>query len=228
MSFCHSKMSPFILLRGSILICHLSERHNRKPHSKKNVSSTSFSKMHSVHIIPTIGYSVPWLDKRFPYQRCNDCQISFTVFLFYILDRPSLTLKVMTSKKALWLTLCMFSEVTVLEVLGLVKKTHTPVSATSFPSVTNTLDFLLRPGCWATSCEGAEAAEAAAAEAKMDIEWTQGIITTNLNLIMGNLHLNQIIIALIKLLWLMSPTSLFTKVQNLNVMCYQQLDVVDI
>lgn len=57
----------------------------------------------------------------------------------------------------------MFSDVIVLEVLALVKKTHTPVSATSLPSVTNTLDFLLRPGCWATSWEGAEAAAAAAA-----------------------------------------------------------------
>lgn len=57
----------------------------------------------------------------------------------------------------------MFSEVIVLEVLALVKNTHTPVSATSLPSVTNTLNFLLR----ATSWEGAEAA--AAAEMK---NWT--------------------------------------------------------
>ena len=39
----------------------------------------------------------------------------------------------------------MLSEVIALEVLALVKKTHTPVSATSVPSVTNTLAFLLRP-----------------------------------------------------------------------------------
>lgn len=62
----------------------------------------------------------------------------------------------------------MFSEVIVFEVLALVKKTHTPVSATSFPSVTNTLDFLLRPGCWAISWEGAEAAAAAETE-----NWTE-------------------------------------------------------
>lgn len=58
----------------------------------------------------------------------------------------------------------MFSEVIVLEVLALVKKTHTPVSATSLPSVTNTLGFWLRTGCWATCWEGTEAAAAAAAE----------------------------------------------------------------
>lgn len=58
----------------------------------------------------------------------------------------------------------MFSEVIVLEVLALVKKTHTPVSATSLPSVTNTLDFLLQSGCWATCWEGTEAVAAAAAE----------------------------------------------------------------
>lgn len=57
----------------------------------------------------------------------------------------------------------MFSEVIAFEVLALVKKTHTPVSATSLPSVTNTLDFLLGPGCWETSWEGTEAAAAAAA-----------------------------------------------------------------
>ena len=55
----------------------------------------------------------------------------------------------------------MFSEVIALEVLALVKKTHTPVKATSLPSVTNTLDFLLRPGFWATSWEGTGAAAAA-------------------------------------------------------------------
>lgn len=59
----------------------------------------------------------------------------------------------------------MFSEVTALEVLALVKKTHTPVSATSFPSVTNSLDFLLRSGCWATGWDDTEAA-AAVAETK--------------------------------------------------------------
>ena len=37
-----------------------------------------------------------------------------------------------------------------MEVLALVKKTHTPVNATSVPSVTNTLAFLLRPAAaWA-------------------------------------------------------------------------------
>lgn len=62
----------------------------------------------------------------------------------------------------------MFSEVTALEVLALVKKTHTPVSATSLPSVTNTLNFLVQPGFWATGWGGAGAA---AAEVK--IETTQ-------------------------------------------------------
>lgn len=60
-----------------------------------------------------------------------------------------------------WLTLCMFSEVIVFEVLALVKKTHTPVSGTSLPSVTNTLDLVLRSGCWATCCEETDAAAAA-------------------------------------------------------------------
>lgn len=55
----------------------------------------------------------------------------------------------------------MFSEVIALEVLALVKKTHTPISATSLPSVTNTLNFLLWLDCWATTWEGAEAAAAA-------------------------------------------------------------------
>lgn len=40
------------------------------------------------------------------------------------------------------LTLCMFSEVIAFEALALVKKTHTPVRATSLPSVTNTFCFL--------------------------------------------------------------------------------------
>lgn len=54
----------------------------------------------------------------------------------------------------------MFSEVIAFEVLALVKNTQTPVRATSLPSVTNTLDFLLQAACWATR----EVAEAAAAE----------------------------------------------------------------
>lgn len=41
-------------------------------------------------------------------------------------------------------TLWMFSAVTALEVLARVKKTHTPVRATSVPSVTNTFAFLMR------------------------------------------------------------------------------------
>lgn len=52
----------------------------------------------------------------------------------------------------------MFSEEIVFEVSALVKNTQTPVRATSLPSVTNTLDFLLQPACWATSWEVAEAA----------------------------------------------------------------------
>lgn len=62
----------------------------------------------------------------------------------------------------------MFSEVTAFEVLARVKKTHTPVSATSLPSVTNTLNFLVKPGFWATGWEGA-----GAAAAKVKIETTQ-------------------------------------------------------
>ena len=55
----------------------------------------------------------------------------------------------------------MLSEVTALEVLARVKKTHTPVSATSVPSVTNTLAFLPRPAGWVMEVvEGEAAAEA--------------------------------------------------------------------
>lgn len=54
----------------------------------------------------------------------------------------------------------MFSEVIAFEVLALVKNTQTPVRATSLPSVTNTLDFLLQAAC----CVTQEAAEAVAAE----------------------------------------------------------------
>lgn len=39
----------------------------------------------------------------------------------------------------------MFSGVMALEGSVLMKKTHTPVRATSFPSVTNTLGFLIFP-----------------------------------------------------------------------------------
>lgn len=91
---------------------------------------------------------------------------NYSFILFCTLVRSTFTQKVMTyisQNSANWLTLCMFSEVIALEVLALVKKTHTPVSATSLPSVTNTLHFLLRPGCWATSWDGVEAAGAAAA-----------------------------------------------------------------
>lgn len=66
----------------------------------------------------------------------------------------------------------MFSEVTAFEVLALVKKTHTPVSATSLPSVTNTLDFLLWPGCWATDWAGIEAVAAGAGAARIK-DWKQ-------------------------------------------------------
>lgn len=57
----------------------------------------------------------------------------------------------------------MFSEVTAWEVPSLVKKTHNPVSATSFPSVTNT--FLVQPDCWPIGAASADADAEADADA---------------------------------------------------------------
>lgn len=79
--------------------------------------------------------------------------------------KTDLTLKIADTSLTLW----MFSEVIALELLALVKKTHTPVSATSLPSVTNTLAFLLlRADCWGrgTGWGGTGAAAAAAEDRK--------------------------------------------------------------
>ena len=74
----------------------------------------------------------------------------------------------------------MLSEVIALEVLALVKKTHTPVSATSVPSVTNTLAFLLRPAAWVMEDvvgvvgAAAVAGEMGAGEAREARAWPAG------------------------------------------------------